>query len=148
MGVVGLELGVEVDLAVLGVGVAVQALAAARVVGERAHLEGDGLAHRQALDPHAVLVVLERMLRAVEQDGGDLPGDVDERAFFAGHESQDGGDGIGRLGGIGGARDVNGDVDGGHLEGGSAVCCFVACQDLHDSYPTVSLNMRVLHGGA
>ncbi len=37
---------------------------------------------------------------------------------------------------------VNGDVDGGHLRVAARVCCcFVAWLHLHDSYPTVSLNM-------
>ena len=44
--VIGLELGVEVDLTVLGIGVAVQALAAARVTRQGTNLEGDRLPHR------------------------------------------------------------------------------------------------------
>ena len=136
--VVGLELGVEVDFAILRIGVAVQALAAARVARQGANLEGDRLPYRQATDPHAVFVIVERVGFAVEENFFHLAGDVDEGAFLIRRQRQRRRHGIGRLRGVLSVSKIDNDVDGRDVKMGSAMGCFVACQNLHDPYPTVS----------
>ena len=141
--VVGFELCVEVDLTVLGVGVAVQAFTAARVMREGANLQGDCLPYRQATDPHAVFVVVERVGFAVEEDLAHLASDVDEGALLIRRQRQRRRHGIGRLRGVLGVSKIDNDVDGGDVKMGSAMGCFVACQNLHDPYPTVSPSVCV-----
>ena len=136
--VVGLELGVEVDFAILGIGVAVQALAAARVARQGANLEGDRLPHRQASDPHAIFVVLESVRFTIEENLGDLTSDVDEGAFLIRRQRQRRRHRISRIRGVLGASNIDNNVDGGDVKMGSAMVCFVACQNLHGTYPTVS----------
>ena len=136
--VVGLELGVEVDLTILGIGVAVQALAAARVARQGANLEGDRLPHRQATDPHAVFIVVERVGFAVEENLFYLASDVNEGTFLVRRQRQRRRHGIGRVRGVLCISKIDNDVDGGDMKMGSAMGCFVACQNLHNPYPTVS----------
>ena len=136
--VVGLELGVEVDFTILGIGVAVQPLAAARVARQSTNLEGDCLAHRQSTDPHAVFIVVESMGFAVEENLAHHTGDVDEGTLLVRRQRQRRRDGIGRLRGVLCISKIDDNVDGGDMNVGSAMGCFVACQNLHDTYRTVS----------
>ena len=131
VGIVGLELGVQVDLTVLGIGVAVQALATARVTRHGANLEGDRLPHRQSTDPHAVFIVVESVGFAVEEHLAHLACDVNEGALLVRRQRQRRRDGIGRVRGVLGVSKIDDDVDGGDVKMGSAMGCFVACQNLH-----------------
>ena len=82
MGVVGFKLGVEVDLAVLGVNVAVQSFAATGEARQSANLEREGLSHGEVTHPHAILIVLEVVRCPVNEHIRDLADDVDEGAFL------------------------------------------------------------------
>ena len=82
VGVVGFKLGVEVDLAVLGVNVAVQSFAATGEARQSANLEREGLSHGEVTHPHAILVVLEVVRCPVNEHIRDLADDVDEGAFL------------------------------------------------------------------
>ena len=138
MGVVRLELRVEVDLAVLRVRVAMQAFATARVAREGANLKGDRLPHRQTADPHAVFVVVECVRFTVEENLRHLARNVNECTVLVRRHRQGRRDGIGGVRGVLGVSYIDHDVDGGDVKMGSAMGSFVACQNLHDPYPTVS----------
>ena len=94
--------------------------------------------HRQVTDPHAVFVVIERVRLAVEENFFHLASDIDEGALLVRRQRQRRRDGIVRFRGFLGASKIDNDVDGGDVKMGSAMGCFVACQNLHDPYPTVS----------
>ena len=112
VGVVGLELGVEVHLAVLGIGVAVQAFTASRKARESADLKGDGLPYGQSANPHSVFIVLERVRGTIEEDLGDITHDVDEGALLVRCHRQRRRHGIGGNRGVLGSSDIDHDVDG------------------------------------
>ena len=112
VGIVGLELGVEVHLTVLGIGVAVQAFTAARVARKSVDLQGDGLPYRQSADPHSVFVILERVRDTIEEDLGDIAHDVDEGALLVRCHRQRRRHGIGGNRGVLGSSDIDHDVDG------------------------------------
>ena len=113
--IVGLKLGVEVNLAVLGIGVAVQAFTTARVAREGAHLQGDGLPYRKSSDPDSVFVILERVRVAIEKHLGDITHDVDEGALLVRRHRERRRHGIGGDRGVLGASDIDHDVDGGDV---------------------------------
>ena len=75
---------------------------------------------------------------AVEENLGDLTSDVDESTVLIRRQRQGRGHRIGRIRGVLGASDIDNNVDGGDVKMGSAMGCFVACQNLHGTYPTVS----------
>ena len=112
VGIVGLELGVEVNLAVLGIGVAVQAFTAARVACEGAHLQGEGLPDRKSSDPDSVFVILERVRVTIEKHLGDIAHDVDEGALLVRRHRQRRRHGIGGNRRVLGGSDIDHDVDG------------------------------------
>ena len=112
VGIVGLELGVEVNLAVLGIGVAVQAFTAARIARESADLKGDRLPYRQSANPHSVFVILERVRVTIEKHLGDIAHDVDEGALLVRRHRQRRGDGIGGNRRVLGGSNIDHDVDG------------------------------------
>ena len=109
------SLGVEVNLAVLGIGVAVQAFTASRIARESADLKGDGLPYRQSANPHSVFIVLERVRGTIEEDLGDITHDVDEGALLVRRHRERRRHGIGGDRGVLGTSDIDHDVDGGDV---------------------------------
>ena len=126
VGVVGLELRVQVDQPVLGVLVAVQPLARARVPAAGVDLDLDGGARGNAVDPDAVLLRGEGAVLPVDPHGVHPAGHVDEQAGDGGGEREARCDGVVLAGEFRRAGDIHRDVDGGELNVPTSVRCFVA----------------------